>query len=175
MYPFYNFFANVDYILTLKKNDRGDVRKIFFDAMHRFAIWVLKHKSIKIFGLQPLICYATTTPLWAYKSKFGPNCPVWPLLGPFYPEGQYKRHFWIHFLVALIYGGFWEIMGPLTHPFGELWALLGAYKSKFGPNWPVLPLLDPFHPEWHYKRHLLIHFLVVLIYGGFWEILGPLT
>ena len=81
----------------------------------------------------------------------------------------------IHFLVVLIYGGFSEIMGPLTHPVGELWALLGAYKSKFGPNWPVLPLLDTFHPEWPYKRPLLIHFLVVLIYGGFWEIMGPLT
>ena len=38
-------------------------------------------------------------------------------------------HFLIHFLVVLIYGGFWEILGPLTEPVDELCTLLGALKN----------------------------------------------
>ena len=64
---------------------------------------------------------------------------------------------------------------PLYNRFWRYGTFLTLKNTRFWPNWPVLPLLDPFHPEWSYKRHLLIHFLVVLIYGGFWEILGPLT
>ena len=86
-----------------------------------------------------------------------------------------KKLFWICYLVVLIDGDFWRILSPLICPIGKLWTFLGAYKSKCGPHWPVLPLLDPLHPEWPYKRLLLIHFLVVLIYGGFWEVLGPLS
>ena len=70
------------------------------------------------------------------------------ILNPFHRETPKESYFEPHFLVVLIYGGFWEIMGPLIYPVGELGALQGVHKLEFGLNWPncsILTLLDQFH------------------------------
>ena len=54
------------------------------------------------------------------KGVGGGKSQIYPLLATFGPERLYKKHFWIHFMVVLIYGDFWECLGTLTCPNGEL-------------------------------------------------------
>ena len=53
------------------------------------------------------------------------------LLIPFEPDLLIKCRVWVHFLVTLIYGGFWEILRCPSHSVVDSW----RFKSTQGHIW----------------------------------------
>ena len=77
----------------------------------------------------------------SYGPKIGQNCMKYDILVTFGIFSLQKRTKWIHFLVVLIYGVFWDCMSLLTYFFGSVRAFEWVIWSK---KWLKL------HEIWHF-------------------------
>ena len=106
------------------------------------------------------------------RVKFGAKWTNFAVLFPFDPGLLIKRRILVHFLVNLIYGGFWEILGCPHHSIDDLWGFEITSRAKFWIKWTNFAILVAFDPGLLIKSRILSHFLVNLIYGGVWGSLG---
>ena len=147
--------------------------------------WAIQDTRLAIYGAYK----------WALGQKLGPNTvqviplaifevyqggwsPFWPKLGlnwlvlaQFGRGSLFKSRILLHFLAKIIYGSFWEIFCCASHFVGDLCGFSvdsrATFWSKLGLNGLILA-----PPCLLIKSRVLLHFLVKLIYGSFWDILS---
>ena len=133
--------------------------------------------STNLWGLLGDYGASNTSRWWIMGLIRGLQVQIWAKLTSFTTSGSISPRMTVQkALIDTFSGGTnsWGLLGDSgLSSTACLWMmyLIRAYESTFRQNWPVLPVLDQFNPEWLYKRPSLIHFLILQIYGGFWEII----